>query len=204
MTPLVAICVPTFDIVQADFCFALAALTHSPGANLALINTKSSMICKSRNEMVGEALGVGADYLLFLDSDMVFPCTVLKQLLAREKDIVGGTYPSRVPPHKAMGITLDYQPLEVSGGLVEMAAIPTGCLLVNMRVFETLAMPWFQHPLVERDGVVQPQGEDYFFCDQARAAGFSVWLDVDVSLSLGHIGQQIHRIPKTRDVGEAA
>jgi hypothetical protein len=38
-------------------------------------------------------------------------------------------------------------------------------------------------------------GEDYVFCDRARQAGFRIWRDAKLSLEIGHIGQQICRVP---------
>ena len=37
-------------------------------------------------------------------------------------------------------------------------------------------------------------GEDYDFCDRARAAGFTVWCDTQLSFDIGHIGQSVHRL----------
>lgn len=193
----VAVCIPSHDMLHADFAMALAALCYNPGSALALINMKGSLVVKNRNNGVAAAVQLGVDYVLFLDSDMVFPMNLLRQLIARDKDIVGATYVKRIDPYGILGFSLDGKPISDQRGCVEVKAVPAGALLVRMEVFEKLQRPFFQHPLIkdEATGELVPQGEDLFFCDAARAAGFSVWCDFDLSHQLGHIGQWIFRIP---------
>ncbi|WP_152494992.1 glycosyltransferase family 2 protein [Paraburkholderia kururiensis] len=200
----VALCIPSHDVVHADFAMALAALTYNPGAALALINPKGSIIPILRNNAVNEAQTFGVDYVLFLDSDMIFPGDTIRRLLAHDKDIVGATYTKRVPPYNILGRTLDDQPLKAAEGLHEVAGLPTGCLLIKMSVFEKLRRPYFRTPHTEEAEGVMPQiqGEDYYFCEAARAAGFKVWLDVDLSARVAHIGQQHFWIPFEEEHGE--
>ena len=35
-------------------------------------------------------------------------------------------------------------------------------------------------------------GEDYYFCERAREAGFEIWCDGDLSRELAHIGQKAY------------
>ena len=74
-----------------------------------------------------------------------------------------------------------------------MARIPTGCLLIRMSVFDKLPRPYFRFESNEESGDII--GEDYIFCDRARAAGFRVWCDPALSHEIGHIGQQVFKIP---------
>ena len=73
-----------------------------------------------------------------------------------------------------------------SGDLLEMQRIPTGCLLIKMHVFDKLSKPYFRFE-TDADGAIV--GEDYVFCDRARAAGFRIWCDAVMSREIGHIGQ---------------
>jgi hypothetical protein len=63
-------------------------------------------------------------------------------------------------------------------------------MLIRMSVFDRLPKPWFNLVAVGD----QLRGEDYHFCESARAAGIEVWCDGDLSAELGHIGQKIHRL----------
>jgi hypothetical protein len=192
--PRVAIAVPSGDMVHADFAMAYAQLCMaSAGLQLQLITVKSSIVAQARNNGVEIARGFGADYILFLDSDMLFPPTALFRLLLHRKDIVGATYTKRVAPFDILGTKLAAQPAVLSGDLLEMQRIPTGCLLIKMDVFEKLSKPYFRFDVDAQGSIV---GEDYVFCDRAREAGFRIWCDAVMSREVGHIGQSVHRLPE--------
>ena len=105
--PIVAICIPSGDMVHADFAANLAALCLDPGARTGVINCKSSLVAVARNQCVAAALHINATHVLFLDSDMVFPLDTLKRLLKHEKDIVGALYSRRRPPFDPTGLPFD-------------------------------------------------------------------------------------------------
>ena len=190
--PRVSIAVPSGDMVHADFAKAYAELCMAAfGFPLQLITSKSSIIAKARNTGVDQAKKFGAHYLLFLDSDMLFPPTTLLRLLLHGKDIVGATYARRVFPFEALGTLINGPVAVPTSDLVEMQRIPTGCLLIKMSVFEKLTRPYFRFEIDSQGAIV---GEDYVFCDRAREAGFRIWCDVTISRELGHLGQKIHRL----------
>jgi hypothetical protein len=193
--PNVAIVVPSGDMMHATFAMALARIcTLSQGAvALHLINSRSSIVATARNTGVDLALKAQTDFVLFLDSDMDVPPTTLLQLLAHQRDIVGATYVKRVPPHEVIGTALAEQPLRGHGGLIEMERIPTGCLLIATKVFATLPRPFFRFGVDAESGTVA--GEDFLFCDAVREAGFRIWCDPSLTQQIGHIGQQVYRMP---------
>jgi hypothetical protein len=199
--PRVSIAVPSGDMVHADFAMAYAQLClASSGIPLQLTTVKSSIVAQARNNGVELARKFGADYIFFLDSDMLFPPTALFRLLLHARDIVGATYTKRVAPFDILGTKLAEQPAVLTGDLLEMQRIPTGCLLIKMSVFEKLSKPYFRFETDANGGII---GEDYVFCDQARAAGFRIWCDAVMSREIGHIGLNVYRLPD-RAVGDAA
>ncbi|MGH7195005.1 MAG: hypothetical protein ACREJM_15945 [Candidatus Saccharimonadales bacterium] len=223
MTKKVAICIPSGDMVHADFAIALAAMAYqcSPivrgetkfeAIPLALVNAKGSLIPNNRNKLVAEAKKLGVDYMLFVDTDIVLHPWALRQLLAHDKDIVGATYIQRDEPHRILGRTVAGGLLHEhllshqvdTSSLMEVGALPGGCLLVKMSVFDAMAAPYFQTPTRETDGVHWIEGEDYFFCRQACEAGISIWLDWGVSLHTAHVGQRHNRIPAVQVEPEAS
>lgn len=190
--PGVSIAVPSGDMVHADFAKSYAELCMAAsGLPLQLITSKSSIIAEARNTGVDHAKKFGAQYLLFLDSDMLFPPTTLFRLLVHGKDIVGATYARRVFPFEALGTLVNGLVAVPTSDLVEMQRIPMGCLLIKMCVFAKLTRPYFRFE-IDSQGVIV--GEDYVFCDRARAAGYRIWCDVTISRELGHLGQKIHRL----------
>jgi len=197
--PRVAIAVPSGDMVHADFTMAYAQLCMaSAGLQLHLITVKSSIVAQARNNGVELARKSGADFIFFLDSDMLFPPTALFRLLLHKKDIVGATYTRRVAPFQILGSSLAEQPTDLSGDLLEMQRIPTGCLLIRMSVFDKLSKPYFRF---ESDANGDIVGEDYVFCDRAREAGYRIWCDAVMSREIGHIGQAVYRLPEVASHG---
>lgn len=185
-SPLIAVAVPSGDMVHADFAMRLANFCINPGARIFLINVKSSLVMVARNQCVEAARLAKATHLLFLDSDILFPADTLTRLLAHNKDIVGGLYVQRAPPHHPLGLTIDGRHEMVATGLQKMQTMPTGCLLLKLSIFDKLPKPWFNTQAVG-DKIM---GEDFYFCERATAAGFEIWCDGDLSRELGHIGQK--------------
>ena len=211
----VAICVPSGDMVHADFAMALAAMAYRCSAfvqdgrqftaiPIAMVNTKGSLIVNNRNKLVEEARTLGVDYILFIDSDVVVHPFTLRRLLEHDKDIVGATYIQREEPHRLLGKAIDGRPLDeaIHGveldttSLMEVGALPAGCLLVKMSVFDDMRTPYFQTPVQHAaDGTPWIEGEDYFFCRMARTHGVDIYLDWATSFALGHVGQRVNTIP---------
>ena len=204
--PKVAVCIPSGDTVHKGFAMALAAMTYVCGPReealavpIALVGVEGSLIVRNRCEAVDQAQKLGVDYVLFLDSDMVFPPATLRRLLSHEKDIVGATYVQREPPHLLLG---EWMPGTVltSDRLHEVLALPAGCLLIKLSVFEGMTRPYFRTPAFEAEGdfPAHIQGEDYYFCQVARERGHQIWLDVGLSSQMGHIGKTTSKIGMQR------
>lgn len=184
----VAIAVPSGDMVHAEFAMRLANMCLDPGASCFIVNARSSLVMVGRNQCVQAAQLAGASHILFLDSDIVFPADLLSRLLTHDKDIVGGLYVQRAPPHRPVGMTIEGRIEVVPEGLRRMASMPTGCLLIKMPVFGALSQPWFNTKCVGE----KIMGEDVYFCENARQAGYDVWCDGTLSRVLGHIGSHTY------------
>ncbi len=192
-----AICVaiPSDDSVKANFSMALAAMSYYSGLHqipLAFCNQKGSILPKNRNSLVKDARSLDCSHILQIDSDITFPPFALHRLLSHKKGIVGCTYVRRSQPHDNLAVPLNKQPVQNATGLTEVDRLPTGLLLVDMDVFTKIKRPWFRFPITEEcdkypEGNID--GEDYYFCDAARAAGYPVYLDVELSFELTHWGE---------------
>lgn len=196
--PVVAVLVPSTDMVHADFMVALISmLWHSNNfARTLLLNFKGSAISFSRNVLAGRALEapVAVDAVLFLDSDLVFPPDTLARLLRSGRSIVGATYARRKEPFEALGRLIPRGRDLSQGGIHEAEALPAGCLLIATSVFRQLKKPWFFETYDEaRDPWFV--SEDYGFCEKARAAGMTLWCDLTLSTQIGHIGQHAVQFP---------
>jgi hypothetical protein len=171
---------------------------------------RGSIIHKSRQELADQAEAQQADYTLWIDSDMRFPRDALVRLLSREQDIVGVNYVTRTKPMRYTAverITEDgvfHLPTgPEAAGLEEAEAIGFGMVLIHGSVWAALGeRPWFRFEHDEMLGV--PVGEDVYFCRRARAAGFKVMVDHDLSHEIRHIGQWGFRIGHLHMLEEAA
>lgn len=201
----VAICVPvSMEYVPMAFAASLAALTASTQEPIVLSTSTASMgAAHTRNLIMNgiaqlENQGIGIDWLFWLDSDMVIPPDTVNRLIAHGKDIVGASYVRRAPPYELLGKSLSGKPESVKG-LVEVKALPTGCLLIRRSVFHKIAQPYFKLGI----NANQIIGEDLLFCAEARDAGFQIWMDTDLTKEVGHIGSQTF-YPPVDDPNEAS
>lgn len=197
MTKHVAICVPCVDKPHMLFMHSLNQMYYQLGRfSIPTVQaySQSSLIPNGRDDCIRlveelEAQGNEIEWLMWFDSDMVFPPNTLFRLRQHDKDIVGCAYVRRTPPYDIMCKTLEHAPKEVNSGLLEVASLPTGCLLVRRQIFNELGpYPKWRTPASEEHG--KNMSEDYYFCKKAREMGYSIWLDVDLTKEVGHIGEQ--------------
>lgn len=199
-----AICIPCIDKPHMVFSKSLSGLMYMLGIHKVralTIHESGSAIHKVRNNLIGNVSKIEAEnnleveWVLFLDSDMEFPPDLLFKLMAHQKDIIGCTYVRRSVPFDCLGKTLENKPQETgSQTLIEMAGMPTGCLLIKRSIFKTLKKPYFFFPWKEESEIGANDdtsfGEDYAFCAKARAAGHSIWLDAQLSKQVGHVSEK--------------
>lgn len=133
-------------------------------------------------------------HFMWVDDDMVFAPDAIAKLLARDLPIVGGLCHNRRHPYQpilmrrvdgSIGYSYVYDWPE--GELVEVDATGAAFLLVKREVFEKLAatLPKEEQPFtMDKNG-----GEDVRFCERAKDAGFSIF--VDTSVSVGHVGEVV-------------
>jgi len=191
-TTRVAIGIPSGDMVHADFMLSLVNMVECTIRNAihtCIINAKSSIIEKGRNDIVREALELKADYLLFLDSDMMFPSDLLLRLLWHKKDIVSANCSTRREPIKANTYDLKGNEVKISssfGCLTEVEKTGTAILLVDRKVFIDMKYPWFA---VHFDEYGMTASEDWYFCEKTRHKIYC-----DTSIKIGHIGTKTYSL----------
>ena len=148
----------------------------------------SCLVYDARDNIVKFALENNADWLLFLDSDMVIPNDAVIKMAAHDVDMITGMAFKRTPPfqpcfYTKASITKDYKPITESPivfpdeGLVECQGFGMACCMIKMDVFKKINPPWF-FPMPNI-------GEDLTFCIKARQAGFRMFCDL--SINVGHV-----------------
>lgn len=187
----IAVCVPSGDLLHADFALSLAALLRQTRVErISLFNQRMSLLPESRNALVRDALAADATHVLWLDSDMIIPSIALDRLLVHDAPIVGATYLRRTPPHRLLGEP-DTNQCGAPEGMTRMVSMPFGCLLVQASVFHALPAPWFR---LDYEGT-QPIGEDIGFCRRVRPLiADAIFNDDWLTTQLAHIGATAHRL----------
>ncbi len=189
IVPKVVIGVPCSDslAMKTKTAHSIGCLViGSFGLIINFILKISCDIVHNRTALVKESIAMGATHLLFVDSDMYFASDTLTRLLAHDKDIVGVEYNKRQfplePVLKPLGETSKTE-------IYKAGYAGTGLMLIKLSIFEKMTTdPWFN---MGRDAEGKTtMGEDVWFCNVARDAGFDVWIDPTVKC--GHIGEFIY------------
>ena len=201
----IAVCVPTHNELKAWFAFDLVMMTgyfccnpYQDKASLRVIFNSSSILPSGRQDLVNSAMKFEASHILFLDSDMRFPQETLHMLLKHDVDIVAANYTTRKLPLVPVSQDLNRSRIDSRGktGLQEIYHCGLGVSLIKTEVFKKMEKPYFMFGYVpETDKWV---GEDVYFLHKARALGFKVWIDHDLTLGtkdgkgrpgVSHIGE---------------
>jgi len=136
-------------------------------------------LAEVRNLLLSIAANLEIDYLFSVDSDIIVPPDILTRLLAHRKDIVAAliyndyhfnaheNYPNRFPNimirREGLQSYRDY-PLN---SLFEVDV--TGAVyLLSRKVIRKVRYGY------------HPQGEDIYFCQEAKERGFSLWCDSSI------------------------
>lgn len=200
--PILAIGLPTFDEVKADHSVHLAMLATTiagvGGVTLAFCHSKATWVAHARNLIVESALDMGAEEILWLDSDTTFPRQTYHRLHSWNKDIVCASYVKKKPPYDVVGKlvakpgdSLGKKKTVEANGLYEMEQIGLGVCLVKTSVFRKMPKPWFHYEYTP--GTNTMTGEDILWAPKVRAMGYKIWLDAALSMHVGHIGCHIYR-----------
>jgi len=196
---------------QAD----LAALGHRVHFATAGNHERPAPIVAARNAIAVEAYEWGADFLLWIDSDATATPGMAARLLSRDVPIVSALcFKRKYPVTPACGRKtddpnlgpMDFPPpiaavsawvnahgeMQNADGAVLLPDEPQWALsvdvvgthytLIRRDVLETLPRPWYKRTTPPDDGAT---GSDWWFCKQAKAAGFPVY--VDLTVVSGHL-----------------
>jgi len=184
------IAIPTSRYIETE-CFQCLYEQKIPNCKTELFVPNSYSIDISRNTIAKYAMDNKFDYVFYLDSDIMLPKNGIKNLLSHDKDIVSGVY-----AYKQLGrndVVLkrytkddpeDYDDLSVNevieskNRIISVDGFGFGCVLLKTEVFKNIKFPYFVY--------TQNLGEDIYFCQKAKLAGFE--LLVDTKVLCGHVG----------------
>lgn len=171
-----------------------------------VINTKhdvipffcnGSLVYDSRNCIVNQALDNNADYVMFIDDDIVFKYDDIDKLIAHSKDIVSGLYfgrregrnepiaYKRVYPYNIFRKRAKTDIIDDVDTFQEVQGVGMGFCLIKTDVFRKI-LKHYPTPFEP----MKCMGEDLSFCYRARRLGYKVY--VDPSILLGHCGMKVY------------
>jgi hypothetical protein len=132
---------------------------------------------------------MGFTHVWLVDNDMTFPEDTLGRLLAHGKEIVGAAYNYRAHPLRTVVKILDAEgrvivPDRLPAELFPCYAIGSGCKLIEVEALRQIPKPWFALRWGLSGQIVT--SDDVWFCEQARAAGFTTYCDPTIHAK--HIG----------------
>lgn len=189
------IAVPAMDQVPAQFCASLAMLKRTGDSVVGF--EISSLVYTARNNLSAKAIQLGADFVLWLDSDMVFAPDILERLFADYQegkgDIISGLYFRRVAPFKpvlfsAVESTAEgpftAAPESIPDDVFEIAGCGFGCVLMPTDILMDV-IGKYGNPFDPLNGM----GEDLSFCWRVRQCGYKIVCDP--AISLGHVAHMV-------------
>lgn len=196
LPPQVLVSILQVDVVTTAWAFGLRNLIvpgHLPPLPLA-----GMPFDHARNRACQSALEMGADYLFFLDSDVIPPRDAILRLINHRKPLISGMYSRRSPPWSVPvmirnGAWVNEFP---KGSVVEVDYVGAGCMLIARSVLEQLppsdpmrGKHWFDWK-VDMIGLV-PNGEalseDFVFCKRVKDV-LGIPTLVDTSIECEHVG----------------
>ncbi len=215
---------PIYRGVDGMTCWCVEK-AHQAGLNnfLWVVGSEGkgdALICRNRSIAATSFMEGGiSEYMIFLDSDIVFEPQHLKMIhedLKSGKHIVGGVYPTRDGSQSASYFAGGIDPGEL--GVHEILFLATGFMGISRYALYKIAQEykysdgrpfpilhpdtpgyrsypffessWTDTKMPDGDGNTMVWlSEDYDFCEKARAVGVKVYADTRVQL--GHRGSRV-------------
>lgn len=191
--------VPTFGQVSIDWALNF----HMIGAGLAVYvaysTPKNKRVDVAKNEICQQAVDQNADWVFFLDDDVIPPSNVLMKCIKNAfgppyLDIINGVYFSKSEPPMPLMFRGDMKGSVWNwhvGDLIKIDAAGMGCTFIKTKVLkeikEKVGGPWFSvdytyNPNDPNDFPAPSIGatEDLYFYKKARECGFQTWADTSI------------------------
>ncbi len=158
------------------------------------------------NESIADMLEKGCTHTLFIDDDMVFSMDIVHKLLSESNKLTMdgirklgiGVNPCRKSPvdlyytAKPLNSTNPDDFLQSKGksGVEEVSACGLGVFLIQTSILAEIAPPHFGIEWIEEKQ--EHGGEDFFFIKKLRDNGVRIFVDQDISQTIGHAGEFVY------------
>ena len=184
--------VPCMEQAPIEYINSMLRLKKPEGTET--VHVPLCLVYVAREKIVDHAINGEFDYVMFLDSDMVFTSDLLMKLLAHDKDIITALAFQRKPPYSPCiyskmrmgdpGEAVIEAVKHYSNGVMEIEGCGMACVLIKTEVFKKIRatgqLCYFP---------IRGVGEDFAFCYRAKKLGYKIY--ADTSLKVGHVGSVI-------------
>jgi hypothetical protein len=180
-------------------------LAQQVGLNWSLDTmVNESLVTRARNNLMAKMMtNTAATHFMFIDADIRFQPESILQMMACDKDVIGGLYPKKALP---VNYVINLKPqTKVQGDIFTVDTMGTGFLLFKRQVYEKLCAAHPECKYVDDVGLgkqyeptmysifdvaIDEKGhylsEDWLFCRRWSALGGEIWAHGKVLLN--HIG----------------
>ena len=205
MAKTLTIAFPSKGITDPAFAQALKLLQiQEPFDKYEVNYVAGADSAVARNLLAEKSVG---DYIFFIDDDVLPPLNAIQKLFSHKKDFVSGLYFAKQEPHFPQIFTHNKETKErydavydyPKDELIEVDACGAGCMLINRDIFKKLKQPYFQY--IPKSEDKPRKGEDFFFCEKVKKAGFKIYCDTSVicrHIGTKYIGPDHWEISKMR------
>ena len=186
--------VPTARYVETETMKSIYDMIVPEGYETELQFFYGYQIDQIRNLIADWMVNGPYDYLLSIDSDIIFPKDTLIKMINHDKDLISGMYRQRLPDKvielydlNQVNIPYDNVPRDQ---LIEIGGCGFGCVLIKKHVFQTIGYPQFEYRSALK--MADTFSEDVDFCKKAKERGFKMF--ADTSIKCGHKGTHIFEV----------
>ena len=180
-------------------------LAQQAGLNWSLDTmVNESLVTRARNNLMAKMMtNTAATHFMFIDADIRFQPESILQMLAYDKDVIGGLYPKKALP---VSYVINLKPqTKIQGDIFTVDTMGTGFLMFKRGVYEQLIAAHPETKYVDDVGLgkqyepmmysifdckIDEKGhylsEDWLFCRRWSALGGDIWAHSKVLLN--HVG----------------
>lgn len=201
--------IPAYGGLLTEPCFTsflrFVLLAQKVGLTWSLDTmVNESLITRARNNLMAKMMyNKAATHFMFIDADIRFQAESIFQMIAYDRDIIGGLYPKKAYPI-SYAINLKRE-TKVLGEIFTVDTLATGFLIFKRKVYEDLITAHPETKYVDDVGLgkqyepymysifdcfIDKAGhylsEDWAFCRRAAELGYDMWAHSKVLLN--HIG----------------
>jgi hypothetical protein len=197
-----ALCIPSQGEWKADFgmcfvqmCLQMACNPFEEGQdrNVIVLDKRTSLLPRSRQECLEDAILQDCTHAFFMDTDQSFPADIAHKFMAWKKPVVAANVALKIMPSfptaRNRGPTAFGVPVTSDNdkhGLEKVWRVGAGLMLIDLSILKNVPKPWFEIHYSAKNA--QFVGEDWFFIGKLEAAGYDVYIDHDISRQVGHVG----------------